>query len=74
MNSDSSHSEKVVEDYKRHKLAHSALHRIHQLVQGFERDRRVDARVAGIGILVLLAMTGCVTLLYFLSRATTILN
>ncbi len=74
MNSDSSRSEKVVEDYKRHKLARSALHRIHELIQGFERDRRTDARLAGFGLLLLLVIVGGIALLFFMNRATTILS
>ncbi len=70
MNPDSPRSEQVVEDYKRHKLAHSALHRVHAILQGFERDRLVDARLARIGIALMVLLMGVA--LYFLFSAETI--
>lgn len=56
MAADYERSEAVVEDYKKRKLASSALNRIHQIIQGFEQDRAADLRMAriGIGIIVLL--------------------
>ena len=56
MSSDSSRSEQVVEGYKRHKLASSALREIHRLLQSFEREREGDKRVAVIGIIVVIAL------------------
>ena len=49
-----SRSEQVVEAYKRHKLARSALRRIHELVRDFENERAFDRRLAGIGLALLL--------------------
>lgn len=70
MNPDSTRSEQVVEDYKRHKLAHAALHRVHGILQGFEQDRRVDARLARIGMTLIVLLVGIA--LYFLFSAETI--
>ena len=58
MASDTERSEAVVEDYKKHKLASSALRRIQEIIEGFERDRSADARMARIGIFIILAILG----------------
>jgi hypothetical protein len=58
MSQDSSRSEQVVESYKKHKLAASALCRIHELNQSFERDRFADRRLAVIGLLGILVLVG----------------
>ena len=59
-------SEAVVEDYKRRKLAQSAMRRIHELIQGFEQERVTDKRLAGAGLLAILLLIG-VSLYFFLS-------
>lgn len=56
MPSDPSRSEQVIENYKKRKLASAALHRIHQIIEGFEQDRLTDRRLAWIGIGLLLAL------------------
>ena len=61
MASDTERSEAVVEDYKKHKLASSALRRIQEIIHGFESDRAADARMARIGIFVILAILGVAT-------------
>ena len=58
MTSDTERSEAVVEDYKKRKLAGSALRRIHEIIQGFERDRAADVRMARIGIAIIVAILG----------------
>ncbi len=58
MSHDTSRSEQVVEDYKKHKLAASALRRIHLLIQGFEQDRTANLRLAGIGLTIILVLAG----------------
>jgi hypothetical protein len=58
MSQQSSRSEQVVEGYKKHKLAASALCRIHELIQSFERDRVADGRLAVIGLLGILVLVG----------------
>jgi len=50
----SQRSEQVVADYKKHKLAISAIHQIQQTIRGFERSRKTDRRIAIAGILLLL--------------------
>ena len=60
MSNDSSRSEQVVEGYKRHKLASSALREIHRLLQGFEREREHDRRFAVIGIIAVIAIVAAV--------------
>ncbi len=50
MDSQSTRSEQVVEDFKKRKLASSAFRRIHELIEGFEQGRREDRRLAWVGI------------------------
>lgn len=58
MSQQSSRSEQVIEGYRKHKLAASALASIYQLIQGFEQERVVDRRLAVIGMLGILALVG----------------
>lgn len=71
MSTQPSRSKAVVEDYKKHKLARSALRRIQELIQGFERDRAADRKLAKIGVIfVLLLVLGS---LYWLSSGDSII-
>ena len=54
----SSRSEEVIAGFKQHKLAISALRRIQKLIDGFEKDRTFDLRLAQVGIIVMLALLG----------------
>jgi hypothetical protein len=54
----SSRSDEVITDFKQHKLAISALRRIQELINGFEKDHAFDLRLARIGVIVLLALLG----------------
>ena len=54
MANDESRSEQVVTAYKRHKLAVSALHHIHRILHGFERERETDRRLALFGVSIIL--------------------
>jgi hypothetical protein len=58
MSADTSRSEQVVEDYKKHKLAGCALHRINDLIRGFEAERAIDLRLAQFGSILVLALIG----------------
>jgi len=51
-------SEQVIEDYKKHKLAGSALRRIHDLIRGFEDGRELDLRLAQFGLAIILGLLG----------------
>ena len=53
-------SEKVVEAYKRHKLARSALRRIRELIHEFDAERAADRRFAWIGIALLVLVVGLI--------------
>ena len=64
MSQETSRSEEVVERYKRDKLAASALRKIHDVIAGFEQDRADDARVAKIGIVLLLVLV-CIAYFFF---------
>ena len=58
MSPDTSRSEQVLEDYKKHKLASSALRRIDDLIRGFEEGRALDLRLAQFGMLITLGLLG----------------
>jgi hypothetical protein len=53
-----SRSEEVIADFKQHRLAVSALRRVQELIDGFEKGRAFDLRLARIGVIVLLALLG----------------
>ncbi len=65
MNSDSTRSEQVIEEYKKRKLAASALRRIHDIVQGFERGESEDRRLAWIGVITIAAILIVAALVFF---------
>ena len=56
MSANSSRSEQVIEGYKKHKLASSALRRIQELIRGFEEGRALDRRLAQFGLVIILAL------------------
>ncbi len=56
MATDYERSEAVIEDYKKRKLASSALHRIRRLIHGFEQDRATDVHMARIGIVIIVLL------------------
>ena len=67
MSADSSRSEQVVEGYKKHKLASSALRRIQELIRGFEEARALDQHLAQFGLIIILALIS--VSVYFLLSA-----
>jgi hypothetical protein len=58
MSHDTSRSEQVIEDYKKHKLSSSALRRINDLIRGFEEGRALDLRLAQFGMVIILGLLG----------------
>jgi hypothetical protein len=58
MSADTSRSAQVIEDYKRHKLARSALCRIREMIRGFEKGRVLDRRLAQFGSILVLVLIG----------------
>ena len=58
MSADTSRSAQVIEDYKKHKLADCALHRIKDLIRRFEAERAIDLRLAQFGSILVLALIG----------------
>jgi hypothetical protein len=51
-----SRSELVLEGYRKHKLARSALRRVQNLIRGFDEDRELDLRLARFGLVVVLPL------------------
>jgi len=60
-----SRSEQVVEHFKKHKLAISAIRRIQALILGFEKDRQADALIARVGLVAVILAVAFV-IFYFL--------
>jgi hypothetical protein len=58
MSADTSRSAQVIEDYKKHKLASCALHRINDLTRGFEEGRALDLRLTLFGSILVLVLIG----------------
>jgi len=56
MSSSSNRSEAVIEDYKKRKLAHSAVRRIEALLQGFDRERAFDRKLARAGVVIVVLL------------------
>jgi hypothetical protein len=72
MSSDPSRSEQVIADFKRRKLARSALCRIQQLIHEFEEGRACDRRLARIGVIVVLLLVSVSLYLLFSSDSITL--
>jgi hypothetical protein len=68
-----SKSEEVIADYKKHKLARSALRRIHELLKEFEQERALDRKLAGVG-LALIALLIAVSLFWLSTAGSTVLR
>lgn len=72
MPADSERSEAVIADFKKRKLARSALQRIREVIHGFEQDRAADVRMARIGVTVILVMLALAAYLFFGSDLVTL--
>ncbi len=72
MKADTPRSEQVVEDYKKRKLAISALRRIHEIIDGFEHDRETDHRLARIGIVIIVGILAVAAYFFFGTSTVTI--
>ena len=56
MSAQPTRSEEVIDNYKKHKVARSALRHIQNLLHGFERERRFDVKMARVGLVLLLLL------------------
>ena len=65
MESDTTRSDQVIEDYKKRKLAASALRRIHELIHGFEKGRTEDRRLAWVGVLAIAGILLLAAIVFF---------
>jgi len=73
MPAQSQRSEEVIADYMKHKLARSALRRIHELLKEFERQRALDRKLAGIG-LAFIAIMIAASVFWLSSAGSTVLR
>ena len=65
MNAQPGRSELVVDAYKKHKLAISAIKRIRQMIAGFERRARLDTQIGRIGLVILLLLMAALSFYIF---------
>ena len=65
-------SDAVVEAYRRHKLARSALRRVRDLIAEFDESRAADARLARAGIVALLLLLGLALVFFFSAERITL--
>ena len=72
MPTESSHSEQVVEDYKKRKLAFSTFRKIQNIIRGFENDRATDARMARIGFVMIVVIVVVAAYYYFSMSSVTL--
>jgi hypothetical protein len=72
MAADTPRSEQVVENFKKHKLAISAFRRIQSLILGFDKDRQADARIARVGLGVLLVVIALAAYFFLSADSITI--
>ena len=56
MSTEPNRSEQVIADFKRRKLARSAMCRIQELIRSFEEEHAFDRKAALIGVIVLAVM------------------
>lgn len=72
MESDSSRSKQVIDHFIKRKLAFNALQKIQALIQGWEKDREIDTRIALIGVAAILLIMVTAVLYYLSSDRVTI--
>ena len=73
MSTEPTRSEQTISEFKQRKLAHSALHRIQELIQSFEDDLAFDWRLARIGVLVIAVLVAVSFYLQFSGSSITLL-
>jgi hypothetical protein len=71
MSSQLHRSEEVIADFKKHKLARSAMRRIQDLLWGFEQDRAFDRKLARIGVVIVVLLVAAS--IYWLSSADSVI-
>ena len=65
MDSNTTRSEDVIEDFKKNKLANSAWHKIHRLIQSFDDERRSDKHWAKVGLIILVLLVTGLSIYFF---------
>lgn len=56
MDSNATRSEQVIESFKKRKVAHSALHKIHRLIESFDEGRKTDTHWAKVGLITIIIL------------------
>lgn len=74
MNSNATRSDEVIEDFKKWKLANSALYKIHRLIASFDEDRKSNIHWAKVGLISLstLLMIGLSVVFFGTTEVVTI--
>ncbi len=72
MSTEPTRSEQTISEFKKRKLARSALHRIQELIQGFENDNAFDWRLARVGVLAVAVLVAVSIYLLFSGNRITL--
>jgi len=72
MSQDMERSKRVVEDYKKRKIARSALQRVHELIHAFEQEHMFDRRMARIGLILILVVLAIAAFRFFSGESATL--
>ena len=65
MDSNTPRSEEVINDFKKRKLANSALLKIRLLIKSFDDDRKSDVHWARVGLITLLLLLAGLSFYFF---------
>jgi hypothetical protein len=65
MDSNTTRSEQVIDDFKKQKLTNSALHKIRRLIKSFDDDRQSDVHWARIGLIILIFLLAGLSFYFF---------
>ena len=65
MDSNTTRSEEVIEDFKKQKVSNSAWHKIHLLIKSFDDDRKSDVHWAKVGLITLILLLAGLSFYFF---------
>ena len=65
MDSNTTRSTEVIEDFRKRKLSRSAWYEIHRLIESFDDDRQSDIHWAKIGLITLIVLLISASIFFF---------
>ena len=72
MSTESTRSKEVVEDYKKRKLAISALRKIQEIILGFDEEHASNARMARVGLIIIVVLIAAAAYFYLSMDSVTL--